>query len=299
VKIIHRLSLAQGSDGSDSEEVAALQAQVSTLQGQVSTLQTTVSNRDATIEDLEGEVEDLEGEVEVLEDQAIPPWTKLTTVSQSLGVPVDPTGIGTTGTSFNLTTGRATVVYSAHVSQVDGYQEGVLRWTYPLLSLYPDFDPTKDTIELGLSLPTFLHGTTEAGLFLGILDSATVDASLAGMAFAARNSTVATDQQQNFGPAGQTAISNIGKIDEIHGTIAWANDSPGAYTPQLMTRVLLEGTSVYAIGLGGTGQVMRSTLANWQLVFGAFHGSTDSTAGVVMAFDVHHRRYRSAGRPFP
>ncbi len=226
-------------------------------------------------------------------------WTLLRTVEQAAGAPVDPGGIGTTGTGFSSATGRATVVCAAHTTIVDGIQEQLLRWTVPLTTLYPDFDYRTDSLELGVDLVTFAHGTAEVGVFFGLVDALTVDASLAGGVLGAR--TAGAGQDQLSYPTATTAgtPTNLGLlIDEAQCVFLLGYDGTN-YPIFMSSRVRPEGTTRMHPGIAGPGGTLRgATLADWRVTFGAYHGSTDSLAGITLGFDVYHRRLRRSTGPF-
>lgn len=217
-------------------------------------------------------------------------WVQLKAVSQGGGTPVDPQTMGTTGTGFNSTTGRATIVWGAHVLNTVGYQNGVLRWSIPLLTLYPDFDPDIDSIEIALKMSTWAHGTVETGIWGGILDSTTVDASLGGAAAAITQGGAAQDQIAIMSATALTPVENIGLCDEMRFMVSFGSNGSD-YDCYITTDVSLEdGTK--ALGPTAQGTLLTSPMSNWQVTFGGCHRSTDSTANTVTAFDVFYRRFR-------
>jgi hypothetical protein len=226
-------------------------------------------------------------------------WTLLRSVDQVDGLPVDPGGMGTTGTLFDTSTGRATIVGGAHTTLVVGYQNAQLRWTKLLSELYPDFDYKRDTLELGVDLVTFPHGSVEAGVWVGLLDHLTVDASLQGACAGMRQAGAAQDQLSLITATGSTPISNLGLLtDELHAAIVLGNDGTD-YPSLITTRYNPEATSRLNVGVGGAAGTLRAAaLANWRLAFGLFHGSVDSLSGTTIAFDVYHRRLRRTTGPF-
>lgn len=227
------------------------------------------------------------------------PWTKLMSVDQGDGLPVDPGGMGTTGTIFDTATGRATVVGGAHITLVVGYQNAVLRWTKLLSALYPDFDYLTDTLELGVDLVTFPHGTVEAGVWIGLIDHLTVDASLQGACASMRQAGAGQDQLGLMTATASTPVSNLGLLtDELHAVITLGNDGTD-YPALITTRYNPEATSRLGSGVGGAAGTLRaSSLADWRIAFGLMHGSTDSLSGTTIAFDVYHRRLRRSTGPF-
>lgn len=224
-------------------------------------------------------------------------WTLLTSVEQADGLPSDPGSMTTTGSVFSA--GRATVVCAAHTSIVVGYQNAMPRWSQLISTLYPDFDYRTDTLELGVDLVTFAHGNVEVGVWFGVVDSTTVDASLAGGAVGIRTAGAAQDQLSFITATASTPISNLGLlVDEVHGTFVFGFD--GTNYPVVMgSRYNPEGTTRLGAGLAALGGTLRGAeIANWRLAFGIFHGSTDSLAGTTLAFDVYHRRLRRSTGPF-
>lgn len=224
-------------------------------------------------------------------------WTLLDSVDQAAGLPVDTAGISTTGTVFSA--GRATFVGGASTAAIVGYQNAMLRWTRLLSALYPDFDYLRDTLELGVDLVTFGHGSNELGVWFGLLDHLTVDASLQGACAGIRFAGAAQDQLSLITATASTPISNLGLlVDETHASILLGNDGTN-YPSLISTRYNPEGTSRLNVGVGGAAGTLRaSTLAEHRIGFGIFRGTTDSGSGTTIAFDVYHRRLRRATGPF-
>lgn len=226
-------------------------------------------------------------------------WNLLDTVEQANGVPVDPGGLGTGATVFQTGTGTLHFVGAAHVTDVDGYQEAVCRWTTLLSDLIPDFDPNLDVVELALSLDNWVHGSVELGVGAGIVDSGTVDASLVGAVFGVRQVGVSSNQVQHIGAAAPTLGANTGLCDQVYGLIQWGLDSAtGNYSSHISVSALIEGESRPRLLIADPSAVMRaSTLAQWRLTCFAYHDSTDPITGQTMDVRVAWRRFRRATRP--
>lgn len=223
-----------------------------------------------------------------------PRWLPLVGTPAAL---IDTGSLTTTGTGFDGL-GRLTIVYAAaHAAQVDGFQEAVARYTIPLLTLIPDFDPDLDVLDLGIDCASFVHGSTEAGLFLGILDSTTIDASLAGACASIWQSTAATDRVGRMVAASNSVFDSPGLVDAVQATF-----SPGLSSTnyELAVRIeyLLEGETTYRHMMGGEGTTMRSPTSNWVVAFGAQHVSTDVPGSLTQVADLWYRR-RRVGRDFP
>jgi len=223
-----------------------------------------------------------------------PAWRPL---AVTFGALVDPEGI-VSALTVDPTTGRLTVTYGAHTAGIrDGLQEAVARRHYPLLSLVPDYDPDTDILEFGFDCDGFVHGTVEAGIFLGIVDSTTVDGSLAGTAMALRQATLAGDL---VGRMSVTSSPNtIGSIllDGLQCSIGVGSNGTN-YPSVCVIRGKIEGTERWQQILGSQADVLRAPTSNWQVIVGAWHGSTDDPNGTVQIADLVWRLRRTS-RPFP
>ncbi len=234
-----------------------------------------------------------EGESEVA-------WNLLSQVEQVNGAPVDPTSMGTTGTVFNTTTGTFTLVATAHVTQVDGYQENVCRVTTLLTDLIPDFNPELDIIEICLSLDTWPRGTVELGIAGGIVDSATIDGSLQGGVVGVRTAGLTQDAVQVVGAANFALNTNFGLVNQVLGLISFTKDtSTSNWRPHMLVSAIEQGTTVPRAvhGTEGVAVMRASTLADWRMTFFFYHQSADSLVGVTAAVRCAWRRHRRLTRP--
>lgn len=204
----------------------------------------------------------------------------------------DPGGLTTTGTSFDSATGRMTIAYNgAHVLIVDGYQEAIARWTYPLTTLIPGFDPDNQTLELWIDCPSWVHQATVAvGVFYGVVDSTTVDASLKGAMIQLRTSTVATDLIGLTDPASNPITASPGLCDGVVAMLTTGSDGT-AYPYAVAAKALIEGTTRTQQAAAGqdADNVLRTPVSNWQITFGAWHGSITAPTGVVQVVDLYYR----------
>jgi hypothetical protein len=223
------------------------------------------------------------------------PWQPITATPAAL---VDPGGLLDVvgGTSF--VAGRLTAVFDTHTTDVDGYQEALARWTIPVLTLWPDFDSDQDVIDLGWDLITWPRGTlAQQGLWCGILDSTTVDGSLAGAGLALKVVSGGTDQIGRLGPSSIPSLNNLGLISGAQASIRFADDGTN-YPSQIICHGQIEGTSRWDDAVSGPAEVLRAPVSNWVVAFGAWHDGTSDTAGITIIADLYARR-RRVPRPFP
>lgn len=213
------------------------------------------------------------------------PWKQLTV---DPGAIVDTGSLTTAGTGY--ATGRMTIVYAAHVLIVDGYQEAIATWSYPLLTLIPGFDPDRDTLEVWIDCPAWTHqATVAAGVFIGIADSTTI-ATRKAIMVQLRTSTIATDLIGLTDPASNPITSSPGLVDGV--TCSFFGGSDGTNYPYAaVAQALIEGTTRVQQAAAGqdADNVLLAPVSNWQLTWGAWHGSTSSPAGVTQVVDLWYR----------
>lgn len=206
------------------------------------------------------------------------PWKRLTIDPGAIS---DSGSLTTTGTGFDSTTGRMTIVYNAaHVTIVDGYQEAIATWNYPLLTLIPGFDPDRDTLEVWIDCPSWVHTASVAqGVFIGIADSTTILTRKCVM-LELRTSTIATDLVGLTDPASNPITASPGLVDGVTASFFLGSDGtnwPGAVVAQ----GLIEGTTRVQQAAAGqdADNVLVGPTSNWQLTFGAWHGSITAPTG--------------------
>lgn len=215
------------------------------------------------------------------------PWKRLTV---DPGAIVDTGGLTTTGTGFDATTGRMTIVYGAHILQVDGYQEAVANWNYPLLSLIPNFNPDRDTLEFKMEFPALPHvANVAAGIFIGIADSTTI-ATRKACVMGVRTSTVGTDILNLMDPASGVTSSNPGLTDAAMVTMVTGSDGTN-YPYAATAQALIEGTTRWQqmVANQDSDNVLLAPTSNWQVIFGAWHGSVTPPLGQTIVADLSYR----------
>jgi lysophospholipase L1-like esterase len=223
-------------------------------------------------------------------------WSPLLSIEQADGAPSDPLGLSAPGTRFDPSTGRFTWVGQG-ATQADGYQEGLVRWSAPLLTVIPDFDPATDILELGAALATFPHGGATAGIFAGVQDSAVVDGALQAAIGGICQAGPAQDQAWVMGPLAGGQFKNVGLADEVVITVQFA-PSGSVWETQTSVRVLLE-SSQHRLGPLMLSGVLRAPLAQWRLVTGGFHRTTAALGSTTLGWDVYHRRRRASSIVLP
>lgn len=226
----------------------------------------------------------------------VPQWRPLAFTPAAL---LDPSTLTTTGTGFDSSTGRLTIAYAAHTgTAIDGYQDGLARYTIPLLTAFPSFDISRHQLDLGIDCPSFVHGATEGGLFVGIYDSTTVDGSLQGAGVTIWQSTAATDRCARQGALNHSALASPGLLDGVALSCLFDSVGTGSVVPFSATvHALIEGSSRWELVQTQMGESLRGTPSSWVIGFGASHVSSDSTVGVVQVADIQFR-VREVPRPF-
>lgn len=224
------------------------------------------------------------------------PWQRLTFTPAAL---IDTGGLLDPGSGFDPDTGRLTCVFdAAHATAVDGYREALARFTIPLLDVFPDFDPAQHVLDLGIDLSSFNHAATGAcGVFIGLVDSTTVDANLMGQCLAVRTVSAAADL------VGRMDNDNVPGFnqDELR-QFAMATFSIGGDGTDfpLSCAVLAneEGTDLWTPVVSGAGEDLRDQIEDWQIVFGAMHGSAVVIPSVTQVVTLWYR-VREIDRNFP
>lgn len=207
---------------------------------------------------------------------------------------VDTTSIASAGTFAN---GRLTATTQAHTTQVDGFQEGLREHTAPFLSVFPGFDRSTDTLEFLIDLLTTPSAATGLGVFVGVVDSLTVDVNRQGVLIGWSQATSTTDRAERLNAAGVVAaVVPSEEISHVWGTIEFGDDGTDSATNQLIGAYTDDGRR-----FAGTATVpitLRGTPDDWHVVAGLYHrGTTDLGVQAVLA-DVYARVERKVPRPF-
>lgn len=213
-------------------------------------------------------------------------WRQLTATSEGSAAD-DPSTILTTAT---FSGGLFRTVFGTSTTAFDGYKENCPGWSYPLLTLYPSFDPSRHILELAadwraagggqFSLP---GSNTGAGCFFGVSDRAWTDragmnASWAGMAVAG----VANFGSRHFGQATASGNSLAGTTPVLmRSTIEFGLTSGNVYRPvQSIWTWDESGTPDFWVA--DTSSTLLATfgaLANWRVVTGGFRLGTTAATG--------------------
>jgi hypothetical protein len=221
-------------------------------------------------------------------------WSPLAFTPAAL---IDTGSLTKAGTGFDASTGRLTVVYNTHVAAVDGYQDALARYTVPLLTAFPSFDISRHVLDLGLDCPSFVHGTVEAGLFVGLYDSTTVDASLQGAGVTIWQSTAATDRCARQGTTNHSSLASPGLLDGVALTLSFDSTGDGSVVPAIANvHALLESGRWVAVQTQ-MAESLRGTPSSWVIGFGASHLSTDDCNNATQVADIVYR-VREVSRPF-
>lgn len=202
---------------------------------------------------------------------------------------VDPEGILNAGSSgFSTATSQLTLVFAAHTAGIrDGLQEALARYRWPLLDVFPTFDPSKHSIEVLLQNPTFTHqASIGAGVYAAITDSTTVDASLQGSGVTWGTNTLTLDFVGPIDEDNRPSTKSM-LTDAVSGTFFFGVDSSGNNQAAVVVRALAEGTTRWeAAGVSQPTTGLLRTGNTKYLEIGAFHSTTTSPVGYTAVFDV-------------
>lgn len=212
------------------------------------------------------------------------PWRLLTQCDQGSGTavaPFDSGGFSNTGTGFDTTTGTFTVVQKGDTTRRDGYREALVRWTVPVLTIYPDFDPLTDRLDVAieiLSMP-FLLGTEKYGIHVAIIDEPTASiAGADGRGFAIYPNAANANQTMAMAATGASAnVGLTGTQDLVtlrFGAIP-TRDRLDYYGWARNTADLWEEVAT------GSAVQIDPTLANWRLSIGDIHNAIVSGTPTV------------------
>ena len=227
-------------------------------------------------------------------------WTQLTAVEQASNAVSDPGAFTAAGTQF--VGGDFTWVMAGDILVVSGYQTNWAGWSYPLLSLYPDFDPDTDELELGVEVTAMPLSTAKYGLWFGVTDSAIdtrASITAAGGVHVFPNSAVNTNG--GLIAAAATGSSNTlatsGNVTDARGRFRWLDTaSPAVRVTADCSRST--GGDADIPGVAAIGASFGATLANWRVVIGHVH-LIATTGTPTLGARLWHRRLRTAGVPFP
>lgn len=239
---------------------------------------------------------------------ASPEWALLSTLATSLDqgsgtsiAPDDSTSIGTTGTGFDADSGQGTVICGTHITGVDGYREGPLFWSIPLVDLWPGFDPASHVLEFGLEFVTFSRKVNGLGIFLGLgdRDPGADFANMAGSAFGVRAQNATNYQLYEMRDTLATSGVTVGLVDEIRARWTALEVAGGGYRYQGAAYVASGGSDVGIPGAYSVGDLeFQSDTAEHRLIVGAFHLATTDLAGESAVFNVYAKRSPRGDLPF-
>lgn len=237
---------------------------------------------------------------------ALQAWTQLLAVTEAGGAPVDPTPLGDTGTSF--TGGLFRVVATSTIVQVDGYREALCRWTYPVLTLIPTFDPADHVLELAADFRAsgggqFPLGANDGlGVFFGVGDRGTADIA---------NLNACVGRMHRGGISNYTGghmFASIGSGNSLAGSdpdVALYTAQFGATTgstwrpaKSVWYRVAATGNVVFDTTATGEA-ALASVLANWVITTGAYHASTTAATGVDVRWRLFYRLVKRHDTLYP
>lgn len=223
------------------------------------------------------------------------PWTKLTAVTEASGIPNDPSSLAGTGTGFSSS--RFRHVWPTTTAIHQSYRStDTLWWSYPLLTLYPDFDPELHVLQLCADLSTangnqLGQGVADgAGVFVGLADealsSASVNASIVGLC----RSGASAHQARKLNTTSSTSGGTVVNGDQIYQTIEFQPVS-SAWRPCTTANYRDTGAvTVSGSTLSPNFETLSTTLANWRLVTGGFDINGTDPAGLDVRWEVYHRR---------
>lgn len=230
-------------------------------------------------------------------DNVVVPWSPFAfTPAAAI---VDTGSLLVTGSGFDDETGRFTAVFSTvHATAVDGYEEGLARYRVPLLDVFPDFDPAIHVLDLGIDATSFNHAATgAAGVYIGLVDSATIDANLNGQCIAIRCVSAAADLVGRMDNDNIPGFNQDVLRDAVIGSYSIGSDGTD-YPLNCSILAKEEGTDNWTPIVAGAGDDMRTTIADWQIIFGAYHGSAVVIPSVTQTVTFYYR-VREVEREFP
>lgn len=223
-------------------------------------------------------------------------WQLLTGTEQGAS-PWDPGGFALSGTTFDSATGRFVFVVSSSATTIDGYRENQIRWTQPVVQLYPDFDHLTDTLDL-IFTGSIETSPAQLGISIGILDRETASlASAIGPHVGLCPLNSASIRTVGLSTTGFSATNNLS-----NQTVLWMQNWFMQQTSPLC-RASCQSRSPSPTGTwseGGLSVVttaMTSSISSWRISIGHLHGS-NTTGTMTMDGYVYHRRTRhTPGKP--
>lgn len=214
-------------------------------------------------------------------------WIELRSCDQGSGTAVAPgadaSGFRTSG-GHNTSTGITDIVLSSVAVAADGYQEAVLWYSEDLLTLIPDFDPTKHDLLIEIDKLSTPPGTVELNLWAGVLDGQPSGTASGCCFFLGHGSAVA----DNSGIMGATTntFSGAGDNADVCTAAIQITSDAGVYETRITGLNTLQDLDESGGANWGAGQALTGTKATWKICWGIGHRSTDSMAGLVATFKV-------------
>lgn len=230
--------------------------------------------------------------VSLVRQRGGPRWQKLTGPFAPV---VDVSGIATSSSFVN---GRLTVDCAAHVTTQDGYQESLLEYTCPFLTLFPNFDRETDTLSFMMDMLTTPSAlSTAMGVCVGVVDSLTVATRVAAI-MGWGQSTAAADLGHRVNANGVTAALNpSGAISHLWGDFTFGDDGTDAPSNIAIAGFTDDGRKMEATG--GTPSVLRGTPEDWFVMVGVYHRTITSIVNESVLCDIYSYVKEGPPRPFP
>ena len=232
--------------------------------------------------------------------EELPPFTLLTQVEQASNAIYDPSGLTDPGTEFDPTTGQFTIVSDpTDVTVNDGFNEVPAGWSVPILTLYPDFDPATDYLELMVSVDSMLADAIKCGFAAGVHDGALSAYATAPAALYTVFPNTSTNR--NAGLMATTSTSSgttqTDEVDRLHMICRWNQAANRQPMVRAQSRSRL-GTWADVTGLGPAATAFTGALSGWRIR--VQHVRFILTGGGrTVKFRVYHRRIRTTGTDLP
>lgn len=227
-------------------------------------------------------------------------WALLTQVDQAANAIYDPSGLTDPGTEFDPDTGQFTIVSDpADITVVDGFNEVPAGWTSQIQTLYPDFDPDTDYIELCASVDSMLADAIKCGFAMGVHDGALSAYATAPAAMYTVFPNTSTNRNGGLMATASTSsgTTQTDEVDRLFMSCRWNSAANRQPMVRAQSRARL-GTWEDVTGLGPAATAFAGAVSGWRIR--VQHVRFIATGGGrTVKFRIYHRRIRTTGLTLP
>jgi hypothetical protein len=218
-------------------------------------------------------------------------WALLTRTEQGVS-PLDPSSKAP-GATFDATTGLFTwPLQAGDTTLVDGFSDAMARWTVPVVTLYPDFDSSRDILDIAWvpTIPFTAGNVSRFGVAVGVLSGAAAG-PYAGRMLGTTEAASGNYNNAAIGSSGPSGTDGVAATMDLQVS-TWNAFGAGNF--------VLPGWRTRTGALWEEGPTVASTpiaadVSTWRIHIGHMHNTTTAALASTVTARVWHRRVRTSG----